>query len=107
MIKKLIIAVLATSCIAAAQTKSTQDSPGADLIVFNAKIYTGNLAQPEASALAVKKGRIYSVGSDADILHLKNSKTQVIDAGRRRLVPGIIDAHTHLLNESSYTYNVR
>lgn len=107
MIKKLIIAVLATSCIAAAQTKSTQDSPGADLIVFNAKIYTGNLAQPEASALAVKKGRIYSVGSDADILHLKNSKTQVIDAGRRRLVPGISDAHTHLLNESSYTYNVR
>jgi hypothetical protein len=43
-----------------AQTK--QEAPGADLIVHNAKIFTGNPAQPAASALAVKSGRIYSVG---------------------------------------------
>ncbi|MGL4399166.1 MAG: amidohydrolase [Luteolibacter sp.] len=82
-------------------------SSGADLIVFNAAIFTGNLAQPEASALAVKKGRIYSVGSDADILGLKDSSTRIIDAGGRRLIPGINDAHMHLLNETNYNYNVR
>lgn len=85
----------------------TRESPGADLIVFNADIFTGNLAQPEASALAVTKGRIYAVGTDAEILGLKNSGTQLIDGGGRRLIPGISDAHIHLLNESNYNYNVR
>ncbi len=80
---------------------------GADMIVFNAEIFTGNLAQPKASALAVKKGRIYSVGTDADILELKDANTQIIDAGRRRLIPGINDAHMHLLNEINYNYHVR
>ncbi len=84
-----------------------QDKGGADLIVFNATAFTGNLAQPEASAFAVTKGRIYSVGSDDEILGLKNADTQIIDAGGRRLIPGINDAHTHLLNEANYTLNVR
>ncbi|WP_082609875.1 amidohydrolase family protein [Bosea sp. Root381] len=87
--------------------KLPQERPGAELIVFNANIFTGNLAQPEASALAVTKGRIYAVGSDAEILDLKNSGTRIIDAGGRRLIPGIIDAHIHLLNESNFTFTVR
>lgn len=84
-----------------------QETPGADLIVHNAKIYTGNSAQPSASALAVKNGRIYSVGSDAEVLGLKNANTKVIDSGGRRLIPGIIDAHTHVLNEGGYNYTLR
>ncbi len=83
------------------------DSSGADLIVFNANIFTGNLAQPAASAFAVTQGRIYSVGSDDEILDLRDYSTQVIDAGGRRLISGINDAHIHLLNEANYTYNVR
>ena len=86
---------------------SPNGSSGADLIVFNATIFTGNLAQPEASALAVKRGRIYSVGADADILGLRDADTQVIDAGGRRLIPGINDAHIHLLNEINYNFHVR
>ncbi|MFJ9623031.1 amidohydrolase [Streptomyces sp. NPDC101181] len=93
--------------ISAVPERSTQIPPGADLIVINAKIFTNNRGQTEASALAVKNGRIYSVGSDADIVSLKNSDTQVIDARGRTLIPGIIDAHTHVLNESGYNYNVR
>jgi predicted amidohydrolase YtcJ len=88
-----------------AQTKP--EAPGADLIVHNAKIFTGNPAQPEASALAVKDGRIYSVGADAEVLGFKNASTRIIDSRGRRLIPGIIDAHTHVLNESGYNYNVR
>nr|WP_243230524.1 amidohydrolase [Flavobacterium pectinovorum] len=77
------------------------------MIVFNAKIITGSLSQPEASALAVKRGRIYSVGTDAEILILKDNNTKLIDAGGKRLIPGINDAHTHVLNERSYNYTVR
>ena len=93
--------------VPADQERSTQLPPGADSIVINAKIFTNNRGQAEASALAVKNGRIYSVGSDAEILSLKNSETKVIDAHGRTLISGIIDAHTHVLNESGYNYTVR
>jgi hypothetical protein len=89
------------------RAQSTQAAPGAELIVFNARIFTGNLAQPAASAFAVRKGRIYAVGADDEILDLKDAGTQIIDAGGRRLIPGINDAHMHLLNEANYTYNLR
>ena len=82
-------------------------SPGADMLVFNARITTQNLAQPEASALALKRGRIYVVGSDAEVLGLKSNNTTVIDAEGRRLIPGINDSHTHLINEKASNYNVR
>jgi predicted amidohydrolase YtcJ len=107
MISRLLIAFLAACSIPIAHAQAKQDTPGADLILHNAKIFTGNPAQREASALAVKDGRIYSVGSDAEVLALKNASTRVIDSRGRRLIPGIIDAHTHVLNESSYNYNVR
>ncbi len=107
MIRKIFIAFVTSFSFSAVQAQTTQEQPGADLIVFNAKIFTGNQAQPEASALAVKKGRIYSVGSDVDILGLKNSKTEIIDARSRRIIPGIIDAHIHVLNDLAYNYNVR
>lgn len=87
--------------------QAKQESPGADLIVHNAKIFTGNAAQPAATALAVKKGRIYAVGTDAEVLDLKDAKTRVIDSNGRRLIPGIIDAHTHVLNEGGYNYTLR
>jgi predicted amidohydrolase YtcJ len=87
--------------------QARQDVPGADLIVHNARIFTGNPAQPAASALAVKNGRIYSVGTDAEMLGLKNANTRIIDSHGRRLIPGIIDAHTHVLNEGGYNYTLR
>lgn len=107
MKRKILIAFLAICSASNVQAQSTQDQIGADLIVVNAKIFTNNRAFPDASALAVKDGRIYSVGPEGDILGLKNSETRIIDAGGRRLIPGIIDAHTHVLNESGYNYNVR
>ncbi len=107
MIRTISLAFLAISCFSAAQAQTIQEQPGADLIVVNAKIFTGMRGHTEASALAVKKGRIYSVGSDEDILGLKSSATRVIDAHSRRLIPGLIDAHIHVLNDLAYNYNMR
>lgn len=89
------------------KAQSNDPSVGADMIVFNAKITTGSLSQPEVSALAVKRGRIYAVGNDAEILSLKDNNTQLIDAGSKRLIPGLNDAHIHVLNEKGYNYNLR
>ncbi|WP_345776551.1 amidohydrolase [Pseudoxanthomonas sp. PXM02] len=100
-----LMLLLALSCCAS--TRAAEVSVGADLIVYNARIHTGSKTQPEASAVAVKAGRIYSVGRDADILSLKGDQTQLIDAGQKRLIPGINDAHTHILNERGYNLVVR
>lgn len=105
--KKTFALLIATFFTLALQAQSTQPLIGADMIVFNAKITTGSLTMPEASALAVKRGRIYSVGTDAEILSLKDSNTKLINAGGKRLIPGINDAHTHVLNERSYNYTLR
>ncbi|PBJ08014.1 amidohydrolase [Flavobacterium sp. ACN6] len=80
---------------------------GADMIVFHAKITTQAAAQPEATALAVKGGRIYAVGNDVEILAMKDSQTKVIDAQGSRLIPGIEDSHIHPLNERNFTHKVR
>jgi predicted amidohydrolase YtcJ len=105
--KKLIALMTAIMFIVVGKAQTNDRFVGADLIVFNAKITTGSLSQPEASALAVKRGRIYSVGTDAEILSLKDNNTRLIDAGGRRLIPGLNDVHVHVLNEGSYNLNVR
>ncbi len=104
---RLFVVMVAALCISRGEAQTAPPASGADLIVFNAAIFTNNPGQAEASALAVKGGRIYSVGPDADVLTLKGPKTRIIDAKGRRLIPGIIDAHTHVLNESGFNYNVR
>jgi hypothetical protein len=107
MFSRLSIALAAALGMTPVEAQPSPPASGADLIVFNAVIFTNNPGQAEASALAVKAGRIYSVGPDSDVLALKNARTRVIDAKGRRLIPGIIDAHTHVLNESGFNYNVR
>lgn len=105
--RRLIVLAIAIISIVHSRAQTTEQLIGADMIVFNAKITTGSLTKPEASALAVKRGKIYAVGTDVEILKLKDNSTKIIDAGGKRLIPGINDAHIHILNERSYNYNVR
>jgi predicted amidohydrolase YtcJ len=69
----------------------------ADLVVVNATIYTVDNARPVASALAVRGGRVIFVGSDAEARMLANGSTSVIDLHGGTVVPGLVDAHAHLL----------
>ena len=87
MISRLLIAFMAVYGSTTADAQAKVDAPGADLIVHNTGIFTGNRAQPEASALAVKNGRIFSVGTDAEVLGLENARAKIIDSRGRRLIP--------------------
>src|SRR6185295_13278274 len=69
----------------------------ADLIVTNARIYTVDDAHPMATALAVRDGRVQYVGSEREALALRGSTTQMVDAKGKFVIPGIVDAHAHLL----------
>ena len=69
----------------------------ADLVLTNGRIYTVDNARPIVSALAVRGGRVIFVGSDAEARVLAAPSTRVIDLHGATVVPGIVDAHAHLL----------
>lgn len=69
----------------------------ADLIVTGARIYTVDDSRPTAEAIAVRDGRILFVGSARGARALQGPKTQVVDATGRTIIPGMTDAHAHLL----------
>src|SRR5687767_6422493 len=69
----------------------------ADLVLTNGRIYTVDVTRPLASSIAVRAGRIVFVGSDAEARALTGSNTRVVDLAGKTVVPGLIDAHAHLL----------
>jgi predicted amidohydrolase YtcJ len=71
------------------------DVPEADLVVFNAKVYTVDSRVAKAEAFAVKGGRFVAVGSNAESRGLIGKATQTFDARQMTIVPGFIDCHNH------------
>ena len=71
------------------------DNGAADLIFVNGAVYTVDAARRWAQAVAVRQGRIVSVGSDADVAELRGGRTEVVDLAGRMLLPGFQDAHVH------------
>jgi len=69
----------------------------ADLVVLNARIYTADANRPVAEALAVRAGRIAFVGSTRGALVLAGPRTERLDLAGRTVIPGMVDAHAHLL----------
>lgn len=81
----------------AGQPVTPQDQP---IIFFNGAILTMESENPQAQAIAVEGGKIVAVGEDAEILSLRTENTVVIDLEGRTLMPGFVDAHTHVLNDA-------
>ena len=80
----------------AAEPQATNpEAANADLVVFNAKVYTVDSRVPKAEAFAVKAGRFVAVGSNADVKGLIAKGTQTFDAMQMTVVPGFIDCHNH------------
>lgn len=69
-----------------------------DTILIGARILTMDPARPEAQALAIRDGRILALGDDGDIRALARPDARVIAAGGRLALPGLIDAHVHLMD---------
>lgn len=68
-----------------------------DLILHRGLITTLDRANPTASAVAIKDGRFTRVGRDEDILPLAGGNTRVIDLLGKRVLPGLIDNHLHII----------
>ncbi len=77
----------------------------ADLILHHGLITTLDRSNPTASAVAVKDGRFLAVGHDAEIMALKGPDTKVVDLKGKRVLPGLIDNHTHVIR-GGLNYNM-
>ncbi|MFI9319262.1 amidohydrolase [Kitasatospora aureofaciens] len=70
--------------------------PGVDTIYFGGEVVTVDDFRPTAEAVAVKDGRIAAVGDFADLCHLADDDTIMVDLAGAALLPGFVDAHSHL-----------
>ncbi len=70
---------------------------GADMVLFNGKVFTADKARPMVQAIAVENGKVLAVGSDAEIKALADASTQRIDLAGKALMPGLIDTHSHAI----------
>jgi predicted amidohydrolase YtcJ len=77
----------------------------ADLILTNGRFHTLDPANPTASAVAIADGKFLEVGTEEDVMRLRNGKTQVIDLNGRTIIPGLNDSHTHLIR-GGLNYNL-
>lgn len=95
--KRLMLA--AALAAAGLHTAALRTASAADLIVTNAKVATMTKDGQFAQAVAIDKGLITAVGSNAQVLKHKTAGTQVIDAGGRTVIPGLNDSHLHIIRE--------
>jgi len=79
--------------------------PDPTLILHNARITTLDRQNGEASAVAIEGGRFVAVGTGAEVVKLAGPQTQVIDLKQRRVIPGLIDSHIHVIR-GGLNYNL-
>ncbi|WP_290814268.1 amidohydrolase [Halovivax sp.] len=74
----------------------------ADLVLLDGDVHT--LAEPDETreAVAIRDGRIVRVDSTYEIEHLAGVETEVIDCEGRVVLPGFVDAHTHMESQGLY-----
>jgi predicted amidohydrolase YtcJ len=77
----------------------------ADLILFNGKITTLDRQNPQAQAIAIRGDRFVAVGTEQDVVRLAAANTARIDLKGRRVIPGLIDSHMHIIR-GGLNYNM-
>ena len=88
----------------AALVISCNNHPVADRIYLNAKIWTGDSANPEAKAIVIKDSLILYVGNDYQ--SYAGGQTILTDLKGKMIVPGFIDNHVHFLDGGYYLANI-
>ena len=93
MILRLYAPLLLLAGLSACNTNTTKRQP-ADLVVYNATIYTVDSAFSKAQAFAVREGKFVGVGTSEAVRQQFEGK-QEVDAQGQFIYPGFYDAHCH------------
>jgi predicted amidohydrolase YtcJ len=94
--RPLTAVFLGLACVGGAGLQA-QERP-ADFVVTNATIYTADRTRPRVQALAVRDGRLLFAGSEIEARSLAGPTTEVWDLDGATVIPGMVDAHAHLVS---------
>lgn len=96
IISSLLFSILIISC---------KQKEKADLLIFNANIYTVDSAFNTAEAMVINEGKFLAVGKKDSLEKLYDVKEKM-DAGGKSIFPGFIDAHAHFKGYAEYLTRV-
>ena len=82
--------------LAVAVALHAQQAP-VDTILTNGKIITVNDRFTVAQAVAIRGDRFVAVGTNQEITRLAGPNTRRVDLGGKAVIPGLIEAHAHLM----------
>ena len=68
-----------------------------ELVLHRGLLTTLDRSNPSATAVAIKDGKFAAVGQDHEITAMVGPETQIIDLKGRRVLPGLIDNHLHII----------
>jgi len=91
----ILVVVLAFFTSACREQETPANTPGADLIFTNGRIYTVDADLSWQESVAISDGRISFVGSSAGAQQHIGSNTTVVDLNGRMMLPAFQDSHIH------------
>jgi predicted amidohydrolase YtcJ len=91
----ILVAVLASALLPAAPPPSK--ATPADRVYRNGVLFTADMSNDLAEALAIRDGRIVYVGTNQGAAAFVGAATTVVDLKGRFLMPGLVDGHMHPL----------
>ena len=69
----------------------------AETVLLNGRFTTLDPALPEVTAVAIAEGHFTAVGDEREVLTQAGPDSAQIDLGGRRVLPGLIDNHLHII----------
>ena len=95
----LLCVLIAVGCTnePVSDSKQIVDASPADLVLMGGTIRTMDAAQPWANAIALRGREIVYVGGDDGAKPYIGPTTRRMDLAGRAVLPGLHDAHTHLI----------
>jgi len=91
----LALVVVHTQRTVPLAAQPTQQRVAADLLLYNARVYTADSAFRVVEAVAVRSGKILALGASNDLIARFRAK-HTVDARGASVYPGFYDAHAHL-----------
>ncbi|RJS58890.1 amidohydrolase [Bacillus sp. PK3_68] len=78
----------------------------ADIVFLNGEVMTVDEKDSIQQAIAIKGNKILAVGSNEELQAFASEGTRVINLNGKSLLPGIIDAHLHLILYGVFQLNL-
>lgn len=104
---KNFIKYLTVIAMSLASISCQHNNQPAEMIISNARIWTGNENQPYAEAMAVSGDTILAIGTNREVMKFQDARTAVLDLNGKFVTPGFIDSHVHFLMGGSNLSSVQ